>query len=68
MGLDLCEMHQPWSWSEDFGVLAKTYGGGVFFGIGAGVDQPELHAEGYDFPDELLEPLALMWLQVVARG
>lgn len=45
----------PFRWSEDFGVLAAL-GRGAMFGLGAGRQQPALHAERYDFPDALLEP------------
>jgi amidohydrolase len=45
----------PFRWSEDFGVLAAL-GRGALFGLGAGGDQPALHAEAYDFPDALLVP------------
>lgn len=40
-------------WSEDFGVLARL-GKGALFGLGAGRRHPGLHAEAYDFNDDLL--------------
>lgn len=40
-------------WSEDFGVLARL-GRGALVGLGAGRRQPGLHAERYDFNDDLL--------------
>ncbi len=40
-------------WSEDFGVLARL-GRGALFGLGAGRRHPGLHAEAYDFNDDLL--------------
>lgn len=40
-------------WSEDFGVLARL-GRGALFGLGAGRRHPGLHAEDYDFNDDLL--------------
>lgn len=43
----------PFRWSEDFGFLsAKTKS--ALFGLGAGKTHPQLHENGYDFPDELL--------------
>ncbi len=40
-------------WSEDFGVLARL-GKGALFGLGAGRRHPGLHAEDFDFNDDLL--------------
>lgn len=40
-------------WSEDFGILASL-GRGALFGLGAGRRQPGLHAERFDFNDDLL--------------
>jgi amidohydrolase len=42
----------PFRWSEDFGYYsrdAKT----CFFGLGSGVNMPNLHHENYDFPDKI---------------
>jgi amidohydrolase len=43
----------PFKWSEDFGHYLKKVNG-VFFGLGSGEDQPVLHHESFDFPDELI--------------
>ncbi len=43
----------PFKWSEDFGHYLKKVNG-VFFGLGSGKDQPVLHHESFDFPDELI--------------
>ena len=43
----------PFRWSEDFGVLARL-GRGAMFGLGAGRRHPGLHAQEYDFNDDLL--------------
>ena len=51
--LVIVEAAEPFRWSEDFGhysTLAKT----GFFGLGSGIDQPNLHHPMYDFPDALL--------------
>lgn len=45
---------QPFGWSEDFGHFTKSWKGALF-GIGAGKEQPALHASDYDFPDEIIE-------------
>ena len=65
-GLAVEHMERPFSWSEDCGVLIDAFGGGAFCGIGAGVDHPALHSPTYDWNDDLLEPLALFWLNVAA--
>jgi amidohydrolase len=46
-------LDEPFRWSEDFSHYLQQYPG-AFFGIGSGVDQPQLHNEYYDFPDELI--------------
>lgn len=47
---------KPFRWSEDFGKIAAV-SEGALFGIGAGMDIPDLHNPDYDFPDTLI-PLA----------
>ncbi len=48
------ELTHPMRWSEDFGYYLKEIPG-AFFGIGSGVNCPQLHTGDYDFPDELIE-------------
>jgi amidohydrolase len=43
----------PFRWSEDLGWLLRETPGALV-GLGAGSEQPALHAPDYDFPDELL--------------
>lgn len=65
--LSLCQgelLESPMRWSEDFGHYLHICSG-AFFGIGAGIEQPPLHTEHYEYPDALLQPtinafLALM--------
>ena len=45
--------HEPFRWSEDFGVLSATTQS-YLFGLGSGKNHPQLHENSYDFPDELL--------------
>ena len=45
----------PFRWSEDFGHLLQL-GPGAMFGLGAGLDQLPLHAEDFDFNENLLLP------------
>lgn len=55
LGVQTIERPRPFPWSEDFGQLTARYPGALF-GLGSGLDQPHLHAKGFDFPDALLEP------------
>jgi len=52
-GYSILEPEDPFSWSEDFGLLTGAYRGAMF-GLGAGEKHPQLHNENYNFPDELL--------------
>lgn len=65
--LELCGgqlLAEPMRWSEDFGHYLKVCPG-AFFGIGAGVGHPALHTEGYEYPDELLEPAMKAFLALM---
>ena len=53
-GLNVEELKEPFSWSEDFGYFTQKIKGG-FFGFGSGENQPALHNPNFDFPDELIE-------------
>lgn len=52
--LDVQTAKRPFRWSEDF---AEYLAGcpGAFFGLGSGVNQPELHHPDYNFPDAIIE-------------
>lgn len=63
--LDCCVLDNPMPWSEDFGRFTDTYPG-MLLGIGAGQVLPHLHANTFDFPDELLEP-AINALSIILR-
>ncbi|EMR04798.1 amidohydrolase [Cesiribacter andamanensis] len=52
-GLDVHLKQDPFRWSEDFGCYNQLAPSG-FFGLGAGLEQPNLHNAAYDFPDALL--------------
>lgn len=52
--LKLIEIEKPFKWSEDFGYFSNEYKTG-YFGIGAGINHPQLHNPEYDFPDDILE-------------
>lgn len=65
-GLSVRELDQPFRWSEDFGYFTAAYPG-AFFGLGSGVDQPQLHDDGYDYPDELIDIGARLYRAIIDR-
>ena len=52
-GIPCLEAAAPFRWSEDFGWYLKKCQG-MYFGIGAGEDCPDLHTPDYEFPDEVI--------------
>jgi amidohydrolase len=60
------EIEHPFRWSEDFGHLTEI-AEGALFGIGAGVEMPELHNSDYDFPDELIPPATRVFKKIIAQ-
>ncbi len=54
---------EPFRWSEDFGLFTKKYEGAMF-GLGAGVDCPDLHNPDYDFPDQII-PIGLKMFESI---
>lgn len=48
------EAQYPFRFGEDFGWYSKSTPSAMF-GLGAGIDTPNLHHPEYDFPDELIE-------------
>jgi len=53
LGLEIEELEEAFRWSEDFGEIIRGRRGALI-GLGAGEEQPPLHAPTYDFPDALL--------------
>lgn len=51
---DFEKMDRTNPWSEDFGIILDSVKSGAMFGLGSGVNTPNLHDPNYDFPDELL--------------
>ncbi|MBL3655739.1 amidohydrolase [Fulvivirga sediminis] len=49
---DMVTKEEPFRWSEDFGLFTQSCKGALF-GLGAGVNTPDLHNPDYDFPDEI---------------
>jgi amidohydrolase len=64
LGLAVQELDEPFRWSEDFGYFTAAFRG-AFFGLGSGVDQPQLHDDRYDYPDELIETGARLYRAII---
>ncbi len=62
--LPIEEIKNPFRWSEDFGHFTQKYKGALF-GLGSGVDQPQLHNPDYDFPDEIILTGTKMFYSIV---
>nr|MDA3820658.1 amidohydrolase [Candidatus Delongbacteria bacterium] len=58
------ELKCPYRWSEDFGYFLKEYPGAMF-GLGSGVQQPQLHNPDYDFPDPLIPKGTGMFFSII---
>ena len=57
----------PFPWSEDFSFFSQHYPSALF-GLGAGLNHPQLHRPDYDFPDELL-PLGIsIFAELLSRA
>lgn len=54
----------PFRWSEDFGEFTKRYRGALF-GLGAGLETPDLHNGDYDFPDQLIDTGSRYFIKIV---
>lgn len=54
----------PFRWSEDFANYLLHFPG-AFFGIGAGEKHVELHHPDYDFPDELIQRAAQVFINLI---
>jgi amidohydrolase len=64
--LDVHEIEHPHAWSEDFGHFTSK-ASGALFGLGSGESQPSLHHPDYDFPDELIEIGAGLFMACLPR-
>jgi len=64
LGYVLCEKSSPFSWSEDFGHFTKNIPGAMF-GLGIGQNHPALHAEAYDFEDEIIPTGISMFMEII---
>lgn len=66
MDVACCEPDKPIRWSEDFGYFTQQTTGALF-GLGAGEDHAGLHDSEYDFPDELIDRGADMFIAISAQ-
>jgi len=66
LGLQVINLDQPNRWSEDFAHFTSQFPS-VIFGIGAGVDHPNLHTNSYDFPDEII-PIGVEMMDRICRN
>ena len=64
LGYEICEKSSPFSWSEDFGHFTGSMSGAMF-GLGIGRDHPALHAEAYDFEDDVIPTGILMFMEII---
>jgi len=64
--LDARYLDEPFRWSEDFGYFTAAFKG-AFFGLGSGTDQPQLHDDGYDYPDALIGIGARIYRAIIDR-
>ncbi|PHP68595.1 peptidase M20 [Zhengella mangrovi] len=55
LALETVALDRPFRWSEDFGRFGLACPTAMFV-LGAGEDQPPLHAPDYDFPDGIIAP------------
>lgn len=60
-------MKEPFRWSEDFGQFSKV-AKTAFFGVGAGIDHPQLHEPVYDFPDDIISTGINMFMAIIEQN
>ncbi len=65
-GAELIQLSQPIRWSEDFGHIINTCQGALF-GLGAGERHAALHNPDYDFPDELIDHGAGVFMEILRQ-
>ena len=47
-------LKEPFRWSEDFGYYSKKTKG-FYFGVGCGINHPQLHTKDYQFNDNIIK-------------
>lgn len=66
LGLAVSDQGLPMRASEDFGRFASRAKTAMIL-LGAGTEHPPLHAEDYDFPDDLIAPSARLFEGIARR-
>jgi len=66
LAMPVQRLDQPFRWSEDFGYFTARFPG-AFFGLGSGLEQPQLHDDGYDYPDDLIGIGARLYRAIIDR-
>lgn len=60
---NLIEREVPFQWGEDFGIFTEHFKGAMF-GLGSGIETPNLHNPDYDWPDEITETGAQIFYKI----
>lgn len=63
---DYQNLSQPFRWSEDFGHFAQVCPSALF-GVGSGLDHPQLHSEVYDFPHAVIAPSVELFQALIKK-
>lgn len=61
---DIRRARNPFRWSEDFGQFSLNTPT-MFFGLGSGKTQPQLHNSNFDFPDTIIPSGVGMFNQII---
>lgn len=63
LGISYHYIEDPFRWSEDFAHFTQHFPGALF-GLGSGLNCPQLHNPDYDFPDEIIEIGVKMFYEI----
>ena len=64
LGFSIAQPKTAFRWSEDFAFYSNEYQS-VLFGIGAGIEQSELHSNDFDFPEDIVDTGIKMFEQIL---
>jgi amidohydrolase len=67
LSMEIISPENPFPWSEDFGYFTEKYRG-CLFGLGSGMDHPQLHNSNYDFPDEITQHGIDIFTEIIKRS
>lgn len=63
-GLKIKYLNNAFPFGEDFGYYSAHFPT-CFFGLGAGLNQAPLHHADYNFPDDLIDLAANLWMEII---